>query len=35
MLYAIKKWKANWVGHILRGNCRLKAPLWRERQKGE
>jgi len=27
MLYAIKRWKANWVGHILRGNCRLKTVM--------
>jgi hypothetical protein len=25
MLYAIKRWKADWVGHILRENCRLKT----------
>jgi ribosomal protein L35 len=25
MLYAIKRWKAKGVGHILRGNCRLKT----------
>jgi hypothetical protein len=25
MLYAIKRWKAKWVSHILRGNCRLKT----------
>jgi len=25
MLYAIKRWKVNWVGHILREDCRLKT----------
>jgi hypothetical protein len=25
MLYAIKRWKGNWIGHIPRGNCRLKT----------
>jgi len=25
VIYAIKRWKPNWVGHILRGNCLLKT----------
>ena len=24
ILNEIRKWKANWIGHILRGNCLLQ-----------
>jgi uncharacterized membrane protein YgaE (UPF0421/DUF939 family) len=24
ILHTIKRWKANWIGHILRRNCLLK-----------
>jgi hypothetical protein len=27
ILYGISKWKANWIGHILRRNCRLRQVL--------
>ncbi|PNF32598.1 hypothetical protein B7P43_G18093 [Cryptotermes secundus] len=26
-LQEIRKWKANWIGHILRGNCLLKEVI--------
>jgi len=25
--YEISKWKANWIGHILRRNCLLKQVI--------
>ena len=27
ILHAITKWKANWIGHILRANCLLKQVI--------
>ena len=27
ILHAIRKRKANWIGHILRGNCLLKQVI--------
>jgi hypothetical protein len=27
ILHAIKRRKANWIGHILRGNCLLKHVI--------
>ena len=27
ILHAITKWKANWIGHILRRNCLLKQVI--------
>ena len=27
ILHTIKRRKVNWIGHILRGNCRLNALL--------
>ena len=27
ILHAIRKWKANWIGHILRRNCLLKQVI--------
>ena len=27
ILHEIRKWKANWVGHILRRNCLLKQVI--------
>ena len=27
ILYEIRKWKANWIGHILRRNCLLKQVI--------
>jgi hypothetical protein len=27
ILYEIRKWKANWIGHILRTNCLLKQVI--------
>jgi len=27
ILYGIRKWKANWIGRILRRNCRLKQLI--------
>ena len=27
ILHAIIKWKANWIGHILRRNCLLKQVI--------
>jgi hypothetical protein len=28
ILHTIKRRKANWIGHSLRGNCCLKHSLW-------
>jgi hypothetical protein len=33
ILHEIRKWKANWIGHILRRNCLLHGLL-KERYKG-
>ena len=33
ILHEIRKWKANWIGHILRRNC-LYNGLLKERYKG-
>ena len=27
ILHAIRKWKANWIGHILLRNCLLKQVI--------
>jgi hypothetical protein len=27
ILHEIRKWKANWIGHILRRNCLLKEVI--------
>ena len=27
ILHAIRKWKADWIGHILRRNCLLKQVI--------
>jgi hypothetical protein len=27
ILYEISKWKANWIGHILRRNCLLRQVI--------
>jgi hypothetical protein len=27
ILHEIRKWKANWIGHILRQNCLLKEVI--------
>ena len=27
ILHEIRKWKANWIGHILRKNCPLKQVI--------
>ena len=27
ILHEIRKWKANWIGHILRRNCPLKQVI--------
>jgi len=27
ILHEINKWKANWISHILRGNCLLKQVI--------
>jgi hypothetical protein len=27
ILHEIQKWKANWIGHISRRNCRLKQVI--------
>jgi hypothetical protein len=27
ILYEIRKWKANWIGHILHRNCLLKEVI--------
>ena len=27
ILHEIRKWKANWIGHILRRNCLLKHVI--------
>ena len=27
ILHAIRKWKANWIGHILHRNCLLKQVI--------
>ena len=27
VLHEIRKWKANWIGHILRRNCLLKQVI--------
>ena len=27
ILHEIRKWKANWIGHILRRNCLLKQVI--------
>jgi hypothetical protein len=27
ILHEIRKWKANWIGHILRRNCLLKEDI--------
>jgi hypothetical protein len=27
ILYEIRKWKANWIGHILRRNCLLQRVI--------
>ena len=27
ILHEIRKWKANWIGHILRRNCLLKQVM--------
>ncbi|PNF42669.1 hypothetical protein B7P43_G17872 [Cryptotermes secundus] len=27
ILHEIRKWKANWIGHVLRGNCLLKEVV--------
>jgi hypothetical protein len=27
ILHEISKWKANWIGHILRRNCRLRQVI--------
>ena len=32
ILHEIRKWKANWIGHILRRNCLLEGLL-KERYK--
>src|SRR5215469_5803171 len=34
VLHEIRKWKANWIGHILRRNCLLK-PVFEGKIKGE
>jgi hypothetical protein len=35
ILHEIRKRKANWIGHILRGNCFLKKKLLKEGYKGQ
>jgi hypothetical protein len=30
ILHEIRKWKANWIGHILRRNCLLKHVIERK-----
>ena len=30
ILHEIRKWKDNWIGHILRRNCLLKTGYRRE-----
>jgi len=30
ILHEIRKWKANWIGHILRRNCLLKQVIERK-----
>ena len=27
ILHEIRKWKANWIGHILRRNCLIKQVI--------
>ena len=27
MLHEVRKWKANWIGHILRRNCLLQQDI--------
>jgi hypothetical protein len=27
ILHAVSKWKANWIGHILRRNCLLRQVI--------
>jgi len=27
IIHEIRKWKANWIGHILRRNCLLKQVI--------
>jgi len=27
ILHKIKRWKANWIGHILRRNCNIKHVI--------
>ena len=34
ILHEIRKWKANWIGHILRRNCLLKQVI-EGKMKGE
>jgi hypothetical protein len=34
MLHTIKRRKANWIGHTLRRNCRLKHVIEGKRGKG-
>jgi hypothetical protein len=33
IVHKIKRWKVNWIGHILRSNCH-KNTLLKERQTG-
>ena len=30
ILHEIRKWKANWIGHILRRNCLVKQIIGRK-----
>ena len=32
ILHEIRKWKANWIGHILRRNCLLKQVISGKRE---
>ena len=27
IVHTVKRWKANWIGHILRGKCLLKHVI--------
>jgi hypothetical protein len=34
ILHEIRKWKANWIGHILRRNCLLQRVIEGKIQRG-
>ena len=35
ILHEIRKWKANWIGHILRRNCLLQRVIERKITRGD